>query len=71
MPQYTDCPRIEVGTTGLMVHMKFNMAAAKPEVVISFAVFGIEPQFQMLILCFMGWPTQLNDDRHETPMAYM
>ena len=58
MPRYTDCPRIEVGTTGLMVHMKFNMAAAKPEVVISLVVFGIETQFKMLILCFQRWPAQ-------------
>jgi hypothetical protein len=42
---------------------KFNMTAAKPEVLISRAVYWIAVKFQRLHLCFQGQPVQWHAPR--------
>ena len=45
------------------------MAAAKPDVVITFVVLEIEMRFKMLIPCFQEAPTQWHIDRQLVPTA--
>ena len=48
----------------IKIYVKYNMAAVKPEVVITLVQKQIEMWFQVLVLCFQGSPSQSNIDRH-------
>lgn len=48
----------------IKIYVKYNMAAVKPEVVITLVQKQIEMWFQVLVLCFQGSPSQCNIDRH-------
>jgi hypothetical protein len=52
---------------GLPTTIKFNMAADKPEVVITTVVYLIEVRSQTLIPCIQGLSTQVNVDRYRIP----
>jgi hypothetical protein len=54
---------------GLPTTIKSNMAADRPEVVITTVVYLIEVRSQTLVPCIQGSSTQVNVDRHRIPAA--
>ena len=52
-------------------YAKFNMAAAKPEVVITYVLLQIVRWFQKLKVCFQGSPTQWMNARYQILLADM